>query len=423
MKKESNRSLICRGSIVYAKDREELTVFENSCLVVEDGKVEGIYPEIPERFAGLPVDDFGKGVIIPAFSDLHVHAPQYPQRGLGMDLLLSDWLDQYTFALEARYADPDFAHAVYGAFVDDMVANGTMHACIYGTIHREATAWLLEKLEEKGIDAYVGKVNMDTASPAYLIETPEESLAETEAFLEAYARNRYAKPLLTPRFAPTCSPELIRGLGRLGKKYGVGMQTHVVESKWEAAQALVCFPDCTSDSAIYEQAGLLDNGPVIFAHFIFPTREDIRILKSCGGYAVTCPDATVNVIAGIMRTAYLAGQGVRIGMGSDIAGGHHIGVYTQAARAVQLSKLKAFYEPEGNRALRFCEAFYMATKAGGAVFGKTGSFEPGYSFDALVIDGLEDSFREITPAQVAERFCYMGSKENIRARYLRGQKI
>lgn len=410
-----------RGHIVYSKSGEELAVYKNSWIAVEDGTVEGIYEVLPEKFKGLSVRDFGNGVIIPAFSDLHVHAPQYPQRGLAMDLLLEDWLNNYTFPLEARYADLPFARAVYEAFVDDLIANGTMHACIFGTIHPEATGFLLTRLEEKGLSAFVGKVNMDKASPAYLCETTEDSLRETESFLERYSGQKTAKPILTPRFAPTCTAELLKGLGKLGRKYHTGMQTHLVESKWEAHQALADFPDVSCDTEIYERAGLMDNGPVIAAHFIFPSEEDIRILKKYDGYAVQCPDATVNITAGIMSTAAYARAGINLALGSDIAGGHHIGIYGQAARSVQLSKLKWFYE--GEETVDFKRTFYMATKQGGEIFGKVGSLERGYRFDALVIDGLEDPFCPLAPQETVERFCYSGNSSHIRARFLGGKEL
>ena len=414
---------IYHGNIVYSKSQDALAVHRDSYIAVKNGTVEGIYDLFPERYVGAPLTDFGSSAIIPAFSDLHVHAPQYPQRGLGMDCLLADWLSTYTFPQEARYSDPEYARQVYGAFLNDLIANGTFHACVYGTIHREATSWLLDRMEQLKLRAFVGKVNMDMQSPEYLCETTEESLCETERFLEAHAGNRYAKPMITPRFAPTCSFELLKGLGKLGAKYRVGMQTHLVESRWEAAEALRLNPDCGCDTGIYERAGLLDNGPVVAAHFIFPTDEDIRILKRHDGYAVQCPDATVNVIAGIMRTATLSDQGVRLALGSDIAGGHLPGIYTQAARSVQLSKLKWFYEPEENRPIPFAHAFYMATKGGGTLFGKVGSLEPGYAFDALVIRDFSDPFRSLTPEETVERFCYTGNQGDIVARYLGGEAL
>lgn len=414
---------LIHADIVYSEDREHLAVHSDSFIAVENGKVKGIWPVIPEEYLNVPVTDHGNGVLIPAFSDLHVHAPQYLNRGLEMDLLLEDWLNKCTFPLEAKYADPGFAKLVYDAFVDDMLANGTMHACVYGTIHSEATSYLIERMDSAGIKGFVGKVNMDRSAPADLLEYAEESVRETEALLEKYSGNKNTKPILTPRFAPTCTGKLLYDLGKLGKKYGVGMQTHLVESLWEAEQARVLFPECSCDTEIYEKAGLMDNGPVIGGHFIFPSEDDIRIMQKYDSYAVQCPDATVSVIAGIMQTGSLLDRGMKIGLGSDISAGHHIGVYTQAARAVQLSKLKEFYEPEGNRKISFPEAFWMATKQSGDLFGGTGSLEPGSVFDALVIDGLSDAARDLSPAQTVERFCYIGTKENIKARYINGKQI
>ena len=411
------------GSIVFSRASGELAEYSDSYLAVEDGVVEGIYPVLPEQFSGAQVTELGGDVLIPAFSDLHVHAPQYPQRGLAMDELLPDWLARHTFPLEARYADMDYARAVYDAFVDDMIEHGTMHAAIFGTIHRSATGYLLDRLEERELSALVGKVNMDVSCPDSLRESVEGSLRETERFLEQYGANRAARPILTPRFAPTCSRQLLTGLGSLAEKYAVGVQTHLVESLWEAAEARRLFPDCSCDTEIYERAGLLGHGPLIGAHFIFPSQEDIRILKKYNGCAVQCPDATISVIAGIMPTAALAEQGVSLALGSDIAAGHGLGIYNQAARAVQLSKLKGFYEPEENRAIPFAQAFYMGTRGGGALFGKVGSLEPGYRFDALVIGGVANPFEPLTGAQTVERFCYLGETRHIRARYLAGKKI
>lgn len=413
---------IYHGNIVFSKSERELVEYKDSYIAVDGGKVEGIYPVLPEKFSALKVKDYGEGVILPAFSDLHTHAPQYPQRGLKTDALLYDWLHKYTFPLEARYADEGFADKVYDAFTDDLLKSGTMHAVIFGTVHAEGTGRLIEKLEEKGIGAYVGKVNMDENSPDELCEKTDVSIAQTEAFLEKYAGNKNAKPILTPRFAPTCSRNLLFGLGKLAKKYNVGLQTHLVESKWEAAEAKRLFPDCSCDTEIYEKAGLTGYGPFIGAHFIFPSEEDIRILKKYDGYAVQCPDATVNVIAGIMPTAYLSQRGINLALGSDVAAGQSLNVFRQVAQSVQLSKIKSFYEPECS-AIPFSQAFYMATKQGGALFGKVGSFEVGYRFDAIVIDGLSDGFLPLRPTEVVERFCYAGDTRNIRARFINGKEI
>ena len=411
------------GDIVYSQSSDALSVFENSYLAVENGLVEDIYSEIPEKFSGVEVIDHGRGLIIPAFSDLHVHASQFVQRGIGMDLLLRDWLNTYTFPQESHFADLEYAEPIYEAYVNDMIRNGTFHACIFTTIHRPATNLLYRKLEEKGLWALIGKVNMDFQSPAYLCETLEESLRETEIFLDEHSGSGTVKPILTPRFVPTCSRELLWGLGKLGKKYGVGVQTHVVESKWEAAESLRLFPDCSSDSQIYEKAGLLGNGPSVFAHVIFPTEDDIRVMREYGCVAVHCPEATVNVIAGIMAVKQQQEQGIHIALGSDIGAGVKNGIYRQCAAAIKLSKLKEFYEPEVGKTLNIANTFYLATKVGGSVFGNVGTFDPGYVFNALVIDGIEDAGHPLTPEQRLERFCYAGDDRTITARYLNGKEL
>lgn len=411
------------GDIVYSENRDKLNVFENSYIAVENGTVEGIYSSIPEKFTGAEVIDHGRGLIIPAFSDLHVHASQFIQRGIGMDLLLNDWLNTYTFPQESHFADPEYAEPIYDAYINDMIRNGTFHASIFTTIHRNTVNILYKKLEEKGLWALVGKVNMDFQSPAYLCETTDKSLRETEIFLEEHSSGERVKPILTPRFVPTCSRELLSGLGKLGKKYGVGVQTHVVESLWEAGEARRLFPDCNSDSQIYEKTGLLGNGPSIFAHFIFPTEDDFRVVKDYDCIAVHCPEATTNVIAGIMAVYHQQELGVTITLGSDIGAGVKNGIYRQCAAAVKLSKLKEFYEPGIGKTITISNAFYMATKAPGSVFGKIGAFEPGYLFNALVIDGVEDKNHPMTPEQRLERFCYAGDDRNITARYLAGNKL
>nr|MCR4661849.1 amidohydrolase family protein [Clostridia bacterium] len=322
---------IYHGNIVFSKSRNELAEYKNSYIVVENGIVDGIYESLPEKYANMRIEDFGKDVIIPAFSDLHVHAPQYPNRGLAMDELLSNWLNKYTFPLEAKYEDEQFAKEVYSSFVDDMINHGTMHSIIFGTIHNKATDILIELLENKGLLSYVGKVNMDQNSPSYLCEETNESIRKTEAFIQSHINNKYSKPILTPRFAPTCSFDLLKKLGKLASKYEVGVQTHVVESIWEAEEAKKCFNGCRCDMQIYKEAGLLDNGPVIAAHFIFPSQEDKDILKAYNGYAVQCPDATTNVIAGIMKTGVLLDNDVNIGLGSDISAGQSLGIYKQIA--------------------------------------------------------------------------------------------
>ena len=413
---------IYKGRIVYSKNKDELVVYEKAFIVIENGKIKGIFEHIPKEYSNVEVVDFGSNVIIPAFSDLHVHAPQYPQRGLAMDKLLYDWLNEYTFPLEDKYKDNNYAKAVYTAFVSDLLKHGTMHAAIFGTIHNEACDILMNLLEDAHIQSFVGKVNMNINSPEYLIEDTESSINNTLVFVKKHYNNKYAKPILTPRFAPTCSFDLLEKLGKISSLYKVGMQTHIVESIWERDAAKKCYDGCKCDMEIYEKAGLLDNEPIIAAHFIFPSKRDINILKKHHGFAIHCPDATTNVIAGIMKTGSLLDEGVNIAIGSDIAAGQYLGIYRGISSAVRLSKIKSFYE-KNERSISFNEAFYSATKKAGEIFDHVGTFEEGYYFDALVIGDLEDDFHKLKAQEVVERFCYSGEVSNIKERFLRGNKV
>ncbi len=414
---------IYRGTVIYSLDKDQLKVYPNAYLIVENGFVKNILKELPEEYRKFCIQDYENALIIPAFSDLHIHASQYAQRGIGMDKLLFDWLNDYTFPQEAKFADCTYAEEVYDALVKDLIRNGTFHASIFTTIHYEASDCLFKKLAERGLYAYSGKVNMDRNAPEYLREETKESLWDTERFLQEHQGYATVKPIITPRFAPTCSEELIQGLGRLAKKYACGFQTHLVESIAEAAWTKELFPDYSCETAIYEKAGLLDYGPSIFAHVIFPTEKDIRILQQSESISVHCPDATANITAGIMPAATLQKDKLHIALGTDIGSGASTAVYRQVSRAVQLSKLKVFFEPEGNEQLTFARAFYMATKGGGSIFDRVGSLEPGYRFHALVIDGPSDDFSKLTPEEQLERFCYAGDDRNIIARFMGEKEI
>ena len=413
---------IYRGNIVFSKSEKELCEYLNSFIVVDNGVVIDIFETLPKEYRDNEIIDFGDDVIIPAFNDLHVHAPQYPNRGIAMDKLLANWLNDYTFPLEAKYKDIKFAKEVYKKFVFDMVKHGTLHAVIFASIYNPSTDYLIDMLEDMQIKSYVGKVNMDKGCPDYYVEETEQSIKDTEEFLKKHKDNEFAKPILTPRFAPTCSFELLKQLGELANKYNVGCQTHIVESLWEAEEAKKCFPGCRCDMQIYKEAGLLNHKPFIAAHYIFPCEEDIKLMKEVDGYAIQCPDSTLNVIAGIMKTGNLMDLGVNIGYGSDISAGSYLGIYRQIASSVRYSKLKNFYEPE-YRTINFKEAFYNATKGSGRIFGKVGSLEKGYDFDALVIGGQQDAFYKISPLELVERFCYSGDVSNIHHRFLKGYKI
>ena len=159
---------ILKGNIVYSRNEKELAIYEHGYLVCRNGKVDGIYQTLPFRLGGNPIRDYGDCLIIPGLVDLHIHAPQYSYRGLGMDMELLEWLEVNTFPEEAKFESVDYAKKAYGIFVENLRRSATTRACIFGTVHRPATLLLMDMLEKTGLDTYVGKVNMDRNCPEYI---------------------------------------------------------------------------------------------------------------------------------------------------------------------------------------------------------------------------------------------------------------
>ena len=414
---------IHKGNIIYSRSYDELCVLKQAYVVVRDGFIEEVTEVLDDKYKGEKLIDHGKRLIIPAFTDLHMHAPQYTQRGIGMDCLLFEWLNNHTFPQEANFRDHEYARSVYARLVRDFIRHGSFQLSLFTTIHYDACDILYGMLKEASLYAYTGLVNMDMNSPEYYVDETKESLRKTEEFILNHSGNEKVKPILTPRFAPTCSRKLLYSLGDLARKYDLGLQTHLVESKAEAAWAKELYPDCASDGEIYEKCGLLEgSGPKIFAHVIFPTDTEERILKKYDGICVHCPDATSNIIAGIMPVSALHESGIRIAIGSDVGGGHYLGIYRQVARAAQISKMKEFYEEDYKR-IRLANAFYMATVEGGSAFDRVGKIEKGYRFNALVIDNMLDEEYETSLADALERFCYIGDDRNIHKRYIDGIEV
>ncbi|MBP3880549.1 MAG: amidohydrolase family protein, partial [Lachnospiraceae bacterium] len=395
-----------------------------SYLVAEDNQIAGIFRELPEKYADVPVSDYGDRLIIPGLCDMHVHAPQFVYRGLGLDLQLMDWLNKYAFPTEARFADENYARIYYKAFADEMAKSGTTRAVVFGTLHVPATEILMEELNERGVAAFVGKVNMDTLSPDYLCETAEQSLLDTERWIvETADRYPLVRPAITPRFIPTCSTEVLEGLGRLAEKYKVSVHSHISEDLGEMSVVRERYPDIPTDGEVYDRFGLL-GGRTVMAHFLYSTKEEMELVAGRGVTIVHCPQSHGNVAAGFSPLRKMLKAGVKVALGSDIAGGCSIGILRAMSDAIYMSKLQWLLSGKQDMFLSVAEAFYLGTMGGGQFFGKVGCFEPGYEFDAVVIDdaSLNVPADRLTLEERVERVIHLGDDRNVIGRYVAGVK-
>lgn len=425
---------VLKGDICYAGTPTELAALRDGYAVCADGHSQGVFRDLPEEYSGLPVHDYTGMLVIPGLVDLHIHAPQYAFRGMGMDMELMEWLQKQTFPEEAKYRDLDYARTAYGQFAGEMRHSATTHACIFATRHREATELLMEQMEESGLVSYVGKVNMDRDAPDGLREeSAQESVRETVAWLDrVQGRFRHTMPILTPRFIPCCSEELLEELGELQRGRGLPVQSHLSENPGEVELVRRLCPDSAFYGDAYDRHGLFgvdrrDHRPVptIMAHCVWSGEEETDRLKENGVYVAHCPASNTNLASGIAPIRKYLRRGLRAGLGSDVAGGHTASILRAACDAVQVSKLYWRLVDENDPPLTFREAFYLATAGGGAFFGKVGSFAAGYEFSAVVLDdrSLCRPF-DLTVEQRLERAAYSGlDLYGVRAKYAAGKLL
>ena len=393
-----------------------------------DGICKGAFTELPEQYRGLQLYDYGERLIIPGMTDLHVHAPQYTFRGIGMDEELLEWLTTYTFPEEAKYSDMEYAKKAYGYFAEDLRRCFTTRAVVFGTMHNEATINLMDQLEDTGVITYVGKVNMDrNGGEGLQEESAEASLQATLDWLQAIdGRYKNTKPILTPRFIPSCSDDLMRGLGKLSAERNLRIQSHLSENQSEVAWVKELVPESTSYANAYELFDTMGSAelPTIMAHCVYSGEEEMSILKKHGAYIAHCADSNMNLTSGIAPIRKFMDAGIKVGLGTDVAAGSSMNMLKTMLITLQASKMYYRLVDTDVKPLSFEEVFYLATAGGGEYFGKVGTFKDGYEFDAVVIDDSKMySMRDMSIRERIERMCYNDADAIIKDKFVKGKKV
>ena len=428
------KDFILKGNICYSVSPSELITKKDAYVVCKDGKSCGVFEEIPSEYKNLPVTDYGDKLVIPGLIDLHVHASQYAYRGLGMDLELLDWLEKYAFPEESKYASEDYAHKAYSIFASQMKKSATTRACIFATCHRVGTEILMKLMEETGLITYVGKVNMDREAPDIIREKNADFSAEETCrwIEESEAEFKNTKPVITPRFVPSCTDELMEKLGEIQKKYGVPVQSHISENLGEIEFVHALRPDNEFYGDVYDEYGLFGRDyendrevKTVMSHCVWSGDKEVDLMKRNGVFVCHCPASNMNVASGIAPVRAYLDKGLKMGLGSDVAGGQTESLFRAITDTVQVSKLRWRLVDQSLKPLTFEEAFYLATKGGGEFFGKVGSFEEGYEFDAVILDdSCAPHPQELNLAQRMERAAYLSvDLMGVSGKYVAGEKI
>jgi guanine deaminase len=415
---------IYRANIIFTPESSRFEVVPHGYIAVNDGKVEGVYSELPQHLSDYPVTDWGDRLLIPAMNDMHVHAPQYRNQGMAMDEELLPWLQNYTFPEELKYADTAYAERMYRRFVHDLWRHGTMRVVAFASIHLDSTRLLMHLLDKAGMGGRVGKVNMNRNCPPGLQESPDDALKACDTLVEEFeSDDALVRPIVTPRFIPSCTPELLQACGEMVRRHGLPVQSHLSENKSEIAWVRELEPESRHYADAYDRYGLLGQTPTVMAHCVWTDGEELEMLRQRGVMVAHCPTSNFNVASGLAPIRRFLDAGIPVGLGSDVSGGHDFSIFRMMVYAIQVSKMH-YQRDKSCKFLTLSEAFWIATKSAGRFFGRVGSFEPGYDFDALVIDDSElliDAGYSLL--QRLERYVYIGDDRHIAARYCQGRLI
>ena len=430
---------VYKAHILFTKEKDRFEVFENGYIAVEDGIVLGVASSLeelipqPSAISHQPpyeFIDFGDKLLIPAMNDMHVHAPQVHNQGVAMDLELLPWLQNYTFPEESKYADTQYAERMYRRFLHTQWLFGTMRSVVFGTVHTESTRILMKLYQEAGMGAMVGMVAMNRNCPKTLCEDVEAYVEGQESLIKEFSNlspltshlSPLVRPIITPRFVPSCTPELLKACGELANKYQLPVQSHLSENTSEIAWVAELEKESTSYGDAYNRYGLFGQTPTIMAHCVWTNGSELELMKRNRVMVAHCPTSNFNLSSGLAPVRTFLDEGLPIGLGSDISGGHDLNMFRMLVYAIQVSKMH--YQQDKSMAfLTLPEIFWIATKSAGSFFGRVGSFEPGYEFDALVIDDSVLYPSEYSLQHRLERFIYVGDDRQIAHRFCRGQEV
>lgn len=409
-----------KGDFIWTEEPSRFRTMRNGYLVVDNGVIESLTEECPENY---DIIDYSGHLIIPGLSDLHLHAPQYAYMGLYMDEELLTWLEKHTFPEEAKYGNIGYAEKAYTAFVKDLLSGPTTRLSAFGTIHADSTLLLMRLLDEAGFYGFAGKVNMDRNSPDYLSEDTDVSISETIRFLDSAEGN--IKPIITPRFIPSCSDKLLRKLGMIAKERNLPVQSHLDENLSEVEWVKELCPWSTSYSDAYDHFGLLGNTPTIMAHVVWPSDDEIALLSERDVFVAHAPSSNTNLSSGIAPVRKFMKNGVKTGFATDVSGGSSLSLFRVIQDAIGVSKLRWRLKDNSDSPLTTSEAFFLASKGGGAFFGKVGSFEAGFDADFSVLDEslINTPLDGLSVSERLEMYIYRAADKPVFAKYIKGKKV
>ena len=352
---------------------------DDGFLAIDGGRIADI-GAWRDRPAG-DIVELGPGhLITPGFFDTHLHAPQLEMIGSYGGHLL-EWLNLYTFPTEAKFSDRSYAEKIAESFFSELLRNGTLCALIFSTIHRDATDAFFAEAERRGFRGIIGKTMMDRNAPDALLEDPGVSYEQSRDLLTKWHNKGLLRYAITPRFAPTSTPELLKRAGDLKREFpDAYVHSHISENKNEVTWVQQLFHDAEY-ADVYDRYGLLDERTVL-AHGVHLTPEELDLLSRRRTRISHCPNSNLFLGSGLFRLHHVLQSGVVVGLGTDIGAGTTPSMFTAMSDAYKVQQVQGI-------SLSPVELWYLGTLGGARALSlgdETGSLEKGKSADFLILD-------------------------------------
>lgn len=427
-----------RGYVIDAPEFGVLRGRRDGAVIVENGRIAAVgdFEELRRspRAAQVRWADSGNVAVFPGLIDCHTHLPQYPAVARGQDALLP-WLRENIFPIEREFTGPK-AREEAPRFFHELARHGTTTAMVYAAIYEDSCDVGFEAAERSGLRVILGKMMMDlgsygTLQPKKILSV---SLLESERLCRkwhgaAQGRLEYA---FSPRFAVTCSEKLMRSAAELATQFGAYIQTHLAENREEIEKVRNLYMSARDYTDVYEHAGLL-TPKTMLGHCIHLQPREIQAIAAARAAVAHCPTSNLYLGSGLIHLDRIRAAGIPVGLGSDVAAGPELNMWQVMRAAVEVQRLRTFYEPEV-RPLRVTEAFHLATAGGARALGKSaaiGTLDVGKEADLLVVDlgalhpyGQErQRARDLSKEDVVALCVYRGGPHATREAYVRGRCV
>ncbi|MGF1700323.1 guanine deaminase [Photobacterium makurazakiensis] len=372
---------------------QHIRFIEDGLMLIDDGHIEWVGPweegkdKIP---ASVRIRSYPGKIVMPGFIDTHIHYPQAEMVGAYGEQLL-EWLNNYTFPTEARYKDKDYSREMSTFFIKQLLRNGTTTALVFGTVHPESVDALFEEAEKINMRLIAGKVMMDRNAPEYLLDTAETSYTETKTLIDKWHNRGRLLYAITPRFAPTSTPEQLALAGRLKQEYpDTYLHTHLCENKNEIAWVKELYPEQDGYLDVYHHHGLTGDKSV-FAHCIHLEDKEWDCLQETDSAVAFCPTSNLYLGSGLFKLQEAWKRNIKVGMGTDIGAGTTFNMLQTLNEAYKVMQLQ-------QHRLSAYEAFYLATLGGAKSLSldhQIGNFDVGKEADFVILDPCSTPLQQL----------------------------